>query len=337
FVAQVANGFYKFYTEAGRVGWVIFGIHNDRVYGPNADREKVELFLKAFSDKRRLDFLLLLKQRPHYGLEIATALGITPAAVKYHSNFLFFLDLLDVERVDHRLLLSGTLFAAVIVVTDALVHFLNTYLSGMLEIKSTSKLQISMLARLLNVQMKDLDRYHSADLISRVNDSAKAAQQGINQKTIELISNLLQIAFLLTYLLTLQYALTLGTIIICSLVPLVMLPFTSRLRMMNEQRQSIESAQQAFIQDTVQGAEVVRAFSLAPRLLKQFNLRIRQYFKVHLPVSRVEAVGYNMPLAVILGGLLYVLSYGGYLVILGRLDVGAVAAFLICFEQISNP
>ncbi|WP_162174725.1 ABC transporter ATP-binding protein [Paenibacillus sp. FSL R7-277] len=234
-------------------------------------------------------------------------------------------------------LAAGMIFAAVIVVTDAGVHFLNTYLSGLLEIKSTSKLQISMLSRMLKLQMKDLDRYHSADLISRMNDSAPAAQQGINRKTIDLISNLLQIAFLLTYLLSLQFALTLGTILICSLVPLVMLPFTSRLRTMNEQRQSIESAQQAFVQDSVQGAEVVRAFSLAPRLLGQFNRRVRQFNNVHLPVSRIEAVGYNMPLAVILGGLLYVLSYGGYLVIGGRLDVGAVAAFLICFEQISNP
>lgn len=234
-------------------------------------------------------------------------------------------------------LTAGMTFAAVIVVTDAGVHFLNTYLSGLLEIKSTSKLQMSMLTRMLNVRMKDLDRYHSADLISRMNDSAPAAQQGINRKTIELISNLLQIIFLLTYLLSLQFALTLGTIIICALVPLVMLPFTSRLRTMNEQRQSIESAQQAFIQDSMQGAEVVRAFSLATRLLGQFTSRVRQYNTVHLPLSRVEAVGYNMPLAVILGGLLYVLSYGGYLVIGGRIDVGAVAAFLICFEQISNP
>ncbi|AIQ30670.1 hypothetical protein P40081_22745 [Paenibacillus sp. FSL P4-0081] len=234
-------------------------------------------------------------------------------------------------------LTAGMTFAAVIVVTDAGVHFLNTYLSGLLEIKSTSKLQMSMLTRMLNVRMKDLDRYHSADLISRMNDSAPAAQQGINRKTIELISNLLQISFLLTYLLSLQFALTLGTVIICALVPLVMLPFTSRLRTMNEQRQSIESAQQAFIQDSMQGAEVVRAFSLATRLLGQFTSRVRQYNTVHLPLSRVEAVGYNMPLAVILGGLLYVLSYGGYLVIGGRIDVGAVAAFLICFEQISNP
>lgn len=238
---------------------------------------------------------------------------------------------------DMSFLISGGIFALVIVIVDAVASFLLTYLSGVLEFKSTSKLQVSLLARLLNVQMKDLDRYHSADLISRINDSAPAAQQGINQKTIELFSNLMQITFLLTYLLSLQYALTLGTILICSLVPLVMIPFTSRLRTMHEQRQQVETAQQMFIQDTVQGAEVVRAFSLAPKLQNQFTQRVKHYFNIHLPVTRLEAVGYNMPIAVILSGLLYVLSYGGYLVIQGRLDVGAVAAFLICFEQITNP
>lgn len=234
-------------------------------------------------------------------------------------------------------LISGAIIGLVIVIVDALAAFLMTYLSGVLEYKSTSKLQVSLLARLLNVQMKDLDRYHSADLISRINDSAPVAQQGINQKTIELFSNLMQITFLLTYLLSLQYALTLGTILICSLVPLVMIPFTSRLRSMHEQRQQIETAQQMFIQDTIQGAEVVRAFSLRPKLHQQFNQRVKQYFNIHLPVSRLEAVGYNIPFAVILCGLLYVITYGGYLVIQGQLDVGAVAAFLICLEQISNP
>ncbi|WP_438349374.1 ABC transporter ATP-binding protein [Paenibacillus sp. FA6] len=238
---------------------------------------------------------------------------------------------------DMSVLVSGAIFAVVVVIVDACGEFLKTYVSGLLEFKSIAKLQASVLSKLLKVQMKDLDRYHSADFISRINDSAVAAQQGINQKTIDLLSSLMQIAFLLTYLLSLQYVLTIGTLIICSLVPLVMIPFTSRLRSMHEQRQKLETAQQAFIQDTVQGAEVVRAFSLGPKLHDQFAQRVKQYFNIHLPVSRLEAVGYNMPLAVILGGLMYVLSYGGYLVIDGRLDVGAVAAFLICFEQITNP
>lgn len=238
---------------------------------------------------------------------------------------------------DMSLLVSSLIFGAVVVIVDACANFLRTYLSGLLEFKSTATLQASILSKLLKVHMKDLDRYHSADLISRINDSAVVAQQGINQKTIELLSNLMQLTFLLTYLLSLQYVLTLGTLIICSLVPLIMIPFTSRLRSLNEQRQQVESAQQVFIQDTVQGAEVVRAFSLAPKLHEQFAQRVKQYFKIHLPISRIEAVGYNMPIAVILGGLLYVLSYGGYLVIDGRLDVGAIAAFLFCFEQITNP
>lgn len=238
---------------------------------------------------------------------------------------------------DMSSLTSGAIIAFLIVIVEAAANFLRTYLAGVLEFKSTSKLQVSLLKRLFNVRMKDLDRYHSGDLISRINDSVPLTQQGINQKTIEFFANLMQITFLLTYLLSLQLALTLGTLLICVLVPLVMMPFTSRLRSMHEQRQQIETAQQTFIQDTVQGAEVVRAFSLAPELQSQFTKRVKQYFKIHLPLTRLEAVGYNLPLAVILGGLLYVLSYGGYLVIHGQIDVGAVAAFLICFEQISNP
>lgn len=238
---------------------------------------------------------------------------------------------------DRSALTSSAVFAIVIVIADAGARFLKGYLSGVLEVNSTSKLQVDLLRRLLKVRIKSLDAYHSGDLISRINDSASAAQHGINQKSIELFSHLMQIAFLLTYLFSMQLVLTLGTLLICALVPLVMLPFSSRLRSMHGRRQEIETAQQMFIQDTVQGAEVVRAFSLAPKLQQQFMERVRLYFSVHRPVTRLEAVGYNMPFAVILAGLLYVLSYGGYLVIGGRLDVGAVAAFLICFEQISNP
>ncbi|WHY17651.1 helix-turn-helix domain-containing protein [Paenibacillus sp. G2S3] len=103
FFSQVGNHVLSLYAGGSRIAWVIFGIFNDHVFGPAADREKTELFLKAFSDKRRLDFLLLLRNRPHYGQEIASALGITPAAVTYHANFLFFLDLIELKRTDHRL------------------------------------------------------------------------------------------------------------------------------------------------------------------------------------------------------------------------------------------
>ncbi|MEO3946090.1 ArsR family transcriptional regulator [Gorillibacterium sp. CAU 1737] len=81
----------------------LFGIFNEKVFGPEASLEKLERFFKAMSDKRRLAMLQLLLKRPHYGTELAEALGITPAAVNYHANFFFFLDLLQLKRDDHRL------------------------------------------------------------------------------------------------------------------------------------------------------------------------------------------------------------------------------------------
>ncbi|SEU29511.1 ABC transporter ATP-binding protein [Paenibacillus sp. NFR01] len=238
---------------------------------------------------------------------------------------------------DSSALASNIGFAVVIVIIDALANFCSVYLAGVLEFKSTARLQVSLLGRLLNVRMKDLDRYHSADLISRVDDSVPVAQQGINQRLVELVGNVMQIVFLFTYLLSLQGFLTLGTLVICLLIPFIMLPFNAKMRGYYIRRQQVETAQQQLIQDTVQGAEVVRAFSLAPKLQGQFTERVKQYLNIHIPLTRIEAVGFNMNFTVILGGILYILGYGGYLVIHGRLDVGAIAAFLIVTEQITNP
>ncbi|RCX22642.1 ATP-binding cassette subfamily B protein AbcA/BmrA [Fontibacillus phaseoli] len=234
-------------------------------------------------------------------------------------------------------LVSGVIFAVIVVVTDAAGNFISSYLSGTLEIRSTASLQASILSKLLRSKTKELEKYHSADLISRIQDAAPAAQSGINEKSIALFGNLLQIVFLLSYLLSLQYILTLGTLLICILLPLVMIPFSRRMRNLHLQREQAVAEQQAFVQDALQGAEVVRAFSLAPRLGRQFRQRLDRITSLHLKVTRLEAVGYNMPFAVVLGGLLYVLSFGGYLVIQGRLDVGAVAAFLITFDSITRP
>lgn len=234
-------------------------------------------------------------------------------------------------------LISGLVFAIIVVVTDALGNFISTYLSGTLEIRSTASLQATILSKLMRSKTRELERFHSADLIGRIQDAAPAAQTGINEKTIQLFGNVLQVVFLLSYLLSLQYILTLGTLLICILLPLVMVPFSRRLRNLHMEREKAIAAQQSFVQDALQGAEVVRAFSLAPRLGSQFRQRLEGLTALHTRVTRLEAIGYNMPFAVVLGGLLYVLSFGGYLVIQGRLDVGAVAAFLITFDQITQP
>ncbi|WP_199622047.1 ABC transporter transmembrane domain-containing protein [Paenibacillus alkalitolerans] len=238
---------------------------------------------------------------------------------------------------DLSLLVSAAVLALGIVILEVVANLLKARVTAMLEFKSTARLQTVVLGKLMRIRMKEADRYHSADLISRINDSAAAAQAGVNAKAMDFLGNMLQIVFMITYLVTLQFSLTFGTLLIAALTPLVMLPFAGKLRGLYEQRQKIQAEQQSFTQDIVQGAEVVRSFSLAAKLRDAFAQKCTAYLKTHYRVLRLEAVGYRLPILVVNGGLLYVLGYGGYLVIQGRLDVGAVAAFLISFERIANP
>lgn len=238
---------------------------------------------------------------------------------------------------DRSLLLGAMALGIGVIMIEIGGNMAKTYLVGALDYKSVAALQARTLGKLMRTRTDRLDRYHSADLISRINDSAPAAQAGLNEKAIDLIGNLLQIVLLLGYLLSIHYVLTLGMLVIGLSTPLLMLPFSRRLREANEKRQAVETAQQAFVQDAVQGAEVVRVYSLPNLFRQKFEERSAAHLQWHDRVARMEAPSRQMPLTVVLIGILYVLALGGYLVMERGLDVGAVAAFLISFERISIP
>ncbi|WP_127530806.1 ArsR/SmtB family transcription factor [Paenibacillus kobensis] len=77
--------------------WAVIGSQNDRYFGPVADMEQLERLFKALADKRRLEMLRLLQERPRFGKELADELSITPGAVTYHTGFLLALDIIQID------------------------------------------------------------------------------------------------------------------------------------------------------------------------------------------------------------------------------------------------
>ncbi|GMK37912.1 hypothetical protein PCCS19_09660 [Paenibacillus sp. CCS19] len=97
--SQVGSAFY-----AGSMpeDWAVIGIYNDTYFGAAAVTEKLEKLFKALSDKKRLEFMLLLKQRQRFGKELAEELGITPGAVTYHAGFLLAANLIEIYKSENR-------------------------------------------------------------------------------------------------------------------------------------------------------------------------------------------------------------------------------------------
>lgn len=111
---------------------------------------------------------------------------------------------------DTGTLLNCILFAIVIILADNGLNFINSLLTIVLQNKSTLNLQSQILHKLLNIEMMAFEKYHTADLIRRLTECAKGAQVGLNTNAVQLLSNVLQIVFLLTYLSFVNFTLKIG-------------------------------------------------------------------------------------------------------------------------------
>ncbi len=85
---------------------IVMGTKNDEFYGRKAIKERIQKFFKILCDKKRLDIIDLLGERPHYVQEMAEKLSLTSATISYHMNFLYSFDLVCSERDEHRVYYS---------------------------------------------------------------------------------------------------------------------------------------------------------------------------------------------------------------------------------------
>lgn len=71
--------------------------------GKDKEEELLNDRLKCLSDKSKFKILKLLREKPMFGQEIATALSLTTATVSYHMNALLFAKLVYIERIESRI------------------------------------------------------------------------------------------------------------------------------------------------------------------------------------------------------------------------------------------
>ncbi|GAB2546935.1 ABC transporter ATP-binding protein [Gracilibacillus alcaliphilus] len=235
-------------------------------------------------------------------------------------------------------LLINTVFLAVgILIVNLTVAILKKVLSERLMLRSTLYMQSNVLKNTLNTKMTNLDKYHTGDIINRITDSVQEAQAGVNIKSQEVLGNVLQIIFLLSYFSFINIPLTVGALLLAVILPMIINLVSKPMRNLYESRQHAIGEKESFIQDVIQGAEVVRSYSLTERMKRALERKYNQYLKYHFKVQRYEVALFRSHTLIWLLGILYIFGYGGYLVSINQLNVGDVVAFAISFERLAFP
>lgn len=238
---------------------------------------------------------------------------------------------------DFSLIISGAVMLVSLLIIVSLLTWLSVYLSTSINLEATLNFQQSTLKKLNRIRLSEIRKHHSGDYISRIYDSTREAQAGINQHMVQILQNSAAVIFLIIYLSILNWKLTLVTLFFAGVMPSIMNLLSKKIRENHYKLQQEDAKIQSFIQESIQGAEVVRSFSVQEKLMTSLQQIYHDLLDLKRKSALYNAITNQGNSIIFIGGMLVILAFGGWLVFEGNLDLGALVAFLVAFEAIVSP
>jgi ABC-type multidrug transport system fused ATPase/permease subunit len=244
------------------------------------------------------------------------------------------------QGIDHHDV--GALDVVVVVflisaVVYALATWAQTYLVGWVGQRALQDLRLKLFSHLQSMSIGFYSRNRAGVLISRMTNDVEALDQLVEDGLATLIQSSLMLIGVLVILMVLDFHLALLTFIALPLLGLGALVFriasADAYRLTREKIASIT----AYLQESLSGIRVVRAFGQEPRHIEQFNALNEENLAANMTTVRLNAAYF--PAVELLSALVTVeiLVVGGIEAINGHTSTGVVFAFIAALNNFFDP
>jgi ATP-binding cassette subfamily B protein len=190
-------------------------------------------------------------------------------------------------------------------------------------------LRVALYASLQRMSLRFFTHTKVGELMSRLNNDVIGAQNAISNTIVGIVTNIIQTIAVLLVMLTLEWRLTLISIIILPFFILAARRLGTRLREIARQHMEANAQMNAMMNETLNigGALLVKLFGRRDQEVERFQeraIRVRD-----IGVSRaVTGVTFFVIISLLSAvGTALVYGIGGYLVILGMFTIGTIVAF----------
>lgn len=284
---------------------------------PKVTRTLVKRILGYARPYRRQLILMLVL------ILLSTGLGlITPLILR---------DLIDKtlpEKNLNRLLLL-TLALILIPVVNGGLSVLQRRLNASIGEGVIYDLRVGLFSRLQRMSLNFFKHTRVGELMSRLNNDVVGAQTAISSTITGTITNLIQASAILIVMFSLEWRLTLASVLVLPLLILVTKRLANQLRDIAREAMEHNARMNAMMNETLNigGAILVKLFGRTQTEIERFDQRARQVRDIGI---RRAVVGVSF--FVILGlvgalGTAFIYGLGGYLVIRDTFTIGTIVAF----------
>lgn len=269
--------------------------------------------------------------RPYKLQLLATLLVITASSGLRLLNPLILREIIDKtipEGNIRRLILLAVTLLLVALVNGALNVF-NRRLSAVVGEGVIRDLRVALYAHLQRMSLRFFTNTKVGEIMSRLNNDVVGAQNAVTNTMISLISELAQAITVLLVMLTLEWRLTLISLVVAPFFIIVARQLTKRLRNIVRKQLEANASMNAMLNETLNigGALLVKIFGSQQQEVERFSRRANQV--KDNGIKRAQTGSFFMAVSGLLVavGTALVYGLGGYFVISGVFTIGTVVAF----------
>lgn len=234
-------------------------------------------------------------------------------------------------------LLNITIILIVLLTASGVFQYLHTYLSGWLGQYIIKDIRIKLYKHLLQMQLKFFDRTPIGRLVTRNVSDIETLSEVFSQGLAALIADVLQLIFILIFMFTLDWKLTLVSLSTFPLLVISTYIFKEKIKQaFNEVRTAVSNLN-SFVQEHITGMSIVQMFNSEDREYRKFkeinnehrqaNMKSVLYYSIYYPVSEViQALGIGL-----------IVWFGASGVVQGHTTFGDLTAFIMYVNMFFRP
>ena len=233
------------------------------------------------------------------------------------------------------------LSACIALVVLLLIRLITQIFTSYINVHASSKLEISLkrtiFKNLVNKDYLALSKYHSGELLNRLNNDVSVIVNGIITIIPAAALFLTSIIGGFIYLYTIERTLAL---IILAVGPLVFIGariYSVKFKALHKQCQEANGKTQSFMLEMLQNLLVVKSFSNENTVLDHSEDLQRKSYKLRIKRTSVSVVSTIAMFIIFNAGYYFSLAYGAYKLSIGLLTFGDVTAILQLVNQIQTP
>ncbi|ANF97387.1 ABC transporter ATP-binding protein [Paenibacillus bovis] len=264
-------------------------------------------------------------------LATATALGLV------YPNLLRYLidDIIKLRRYDQVPMLVIGLF--VVTILKACMQFLHGFFGGRLGNFLAYRLRNACYEKLQFLSFRYYDTAKTGDLMSRLTGDLEAIRNFIGFGFAQLLNVFLMVIFGSIVMFSLNWQLTLVTLISIPFLVYVALRFESRIHPAFQEMRLALSSLTTAVQENITGVRTIKSFAREAHEVDKFSLRNERYRTNQIFASSLWSRYFPVMELLASVCIVILLGFGGTLVIQGSMTLGELVAFFTLIWYIIGP